>query len=245
MTNPGSVALTAQRVWMYLPVQHNGWFRLSAIETKLPHKIQGDSLGHTIFFASLDLGAFERRLASLNVALEPTSMAPGPVQDPLDWLAPERYIESDDDEIAMTASRLKADSVALTVLNIYRFVATWLEYSSYTPETFGAAYAFRGRRGDCTEYACLVVALCRACGISARVVEGFVTDRSFAPKPMDYHDWAEVLVDGQWRVVDAQKGALFEREVQYIPFRYYRDGTQNGVGSAHRYRVEGVMEFGV
>ncbi|MCL2876589.1 MAG: transglutaminase-like domain-containing protein [Betaproteobacteria bacterium] len=246
MTNPGPVELTAQRLWMYLPVQRNAWFRLSGIETSLPHEIQIDPLGHTILFASVErLAAYARRSASLIVTLERVSMPMPAVQDPQDWMAPERYIESDDSEIIMAASTLKADSMAATVRNIYHFVAAHLQYAGYIAEDLGAAYALRQRRGDCTEYACLVVALCRAAGIAARMVEGFVTDRSFAPRPMDYHDWAEVLVDGHWRVVDAQKGALFERESQYIPFRYYRDKTLNGVGSAHRYRVEGEMGFGV
>ncbi|MRT32617.1 hypothetical protein FGX01_01685 [Xylella fastidiosa subsp. multiplex] len=60
---------------------------------------------------------------------------------------------------------------------------------------------------------------------------------------MDCHDWAEVLIDGQWQIVDAQKDALVPQDARYIAFRYYRDTPSNGVGSAHRYRVEGEMEL--
>ena len=131
----------------------------------------------------------------------------------------------------------------MTVVSLMSIVK--IVKAGYAPEDFGALYALRQRRGDCSEYACLVVALCRAAGIPARMVEGYVSDRSFAPKPMDFHDWAEVLVDGQWRVVDAQKGALLEKEALYIAFRYFRDKALNGVGLAHRYRVEGGMDFSV
>lgn len=246
MNNPVSHDLPTQRLWMYLPVRRNAWWTLDGIETRLSHELQSDPLGHTVLFASMDnLNAYAQRLASLTIHLKRTGASTPLVQDARDWLGPERYIESDADEIASQARALKSGSEGETVRNIHDFVASSLEYAGYLPEDFGALYALRKRRGDCTEYAGLVVALCRASGIPARMVEGYVTERSFAPRPMDFHDWAEVLVDGQWRVVDAQKGAFLEREAQYLPFRYYRDRALNGVGLAHRYRVEGEMEFSV
>lgn len=246
MNNPGPLDLAAQRLWMYLPVRRNAWWTLDGVETSLRHELQADPLGHTILFVSIDkLSAYARRTASLMISLKRTG-APMPApKDAQDWLAPERYIESDHEAIAVQARALKSATHEGTVRNIHGFVAASVEYAGYAPEDFGALYALRQRRGDCSEYACLVVALCRAAGIPARMVEGYVTDRSVAPKPMDFHDWAEVLVDGQWRVADAQKGALLEKEAQYIAFRYYRDKALNGVGLAHRYRVEGDMEFSV
>lgn len=246
MNNPGSLDLAAQRLWMYLPVRRNAWWTLDTVETSLQHELQADPLGHTILFVSIDkLSAYARRAASLMISLKRAG-APMPApRGAQDWLAPERYIESDHEAIAAQARALKSATDEGTVRNIHGFVAASVDYAGYTPEDFGALYALRQRRGDCSEYACLVVALCRAAGIPARMVEGYVTDRSFAPKPMDFHDWAEVLVGGQWRVVDAQKGALLEKEAQYIAFRYYRDKALNGVGLAHRYRVEGGMEFSV
>ena len=246
MNNPGSLDLTAQRLWMYLPVRRNAWWTLDGVETSLRHELQTDPLGHSILFVSIDkLSAYARRTAALMIGLKRAG-APMPApKDAQDWLAPERYIESDHEAIAAQARALKSATDEGTVRNIHGFVAASVDYAGYAPEDFGALYALRQRRGDCSEYACLVVALCRAAGIPARMVEGYVSDRSFAPKPMDFHDWAEVLVDGQWRVADAQKGALLEKEVQYIAFRYYRDKALNGVGLAHRYRVEGGMEFSV
>ncbi|WP_432728920.1 transglutaminase-like domain-containing protein [Variovorax sp. W6] len=247
MSNPGAVALAAQRVWMYLPVRRSACWTLGGIDFGLPHELQRDALGHSILFVPLDgLTAYARRSAPLMVHLKRTEMMSSPViQDANEWLDPERYIESDAGEIASQASALRSGTTRETIRNIYDFVASNLEYAGYLLENFGALYALRRRRGDCTEYAGLVVALCRALSIPARMVEGYVTDRSFAPKPMDFHDWAEVVVDGRWRVVDAQKGSFLERDEQYIPLRYYRDRALNGVGLAHRYRVEGEMEFSV
>jgi len=58
----------------------------------------------------------------------------------------------------------------------------------------------RHRQGDCTEHELLFTALCRAAGIPARPVEGFVysgpSERTFA-----VHRWAQVYV-GSWVDVD-------------------------------------------
>jgi hypothetical protein len=246
MVNRGAAELAPQRLWMYLPVRQNDWWSLEAAETDLGHALQTDALGHTILFVETQaLSGYARRSAALAVKLKRTPVRVPARVNAVEWLLPERYIESGNDMIAAQALALKAATEKETVRNIYDFVTSHLVYAGYVPEDLGALYALKQRRGDCSEYACLVVALCRASGIAARMVEGYVTDRSFAPKPMDFHDWAEVAMDGRWRVVDAQKGTFVEREVQYIPFRYYRDKALNGVGLAHRYRVEGEMEFSV
>lgn len=62
--------------------------------------------------------------------------------------------------------------------------------------------------GDCTEYAMLAAAMCRAVGVPSRTVLGLV----YAP-PKDgtrpflaYHMWYEVYADGQWLPLDATLG---------------------------------------
>ncbi|WP_431112936.1 transglutaminase-like domain-containing protein [Variovorax paradoxus] len=246
MVNPGAHELGPQRLWMYLPVGKNDWWTLEAVETEAAHALQTDSLGHTILFVETrEFSGFARRSAALAVRLK-RDLARLPARiDADEWLRAERFIESEDKMIAAHALALRAATDQATVRNIYEFVVSHLVYAGYVPEDLGALYALKQRRGDCSEYASLVVALCRALGIPARRVGGYVTDRSFAPKPMDFHDWAEVAMDGRWRVVDAQKGALADREIQYVPFRYYRDAVLNNIGTSHRYRVEGNMEFSV
>lgn len=55
--------------------------------------------------------------------------------------------------------------------------------------------------GVCRDFAHLVVALCRACEIPARVVAVYAPGLS----PMDFHLVAEVAVDGRWTVWDATR----------------------------------------
>lgn len=56
-------------------------------------------------------------------------------------------------------------------------------------------------RGDCLEYATLLVALCRNAGIPARVVSGIAYAGS-NPPGFAYHAWAEVLENGRWVALD-------------------------------------------
>src|SRR5205823_13813112 len=61
--------------------------------------------------------------------------------------------------------------------------------------------------GDCTEYAMLAAAMCRAVGVPSRTVLGLVyaTNREGRPV-MAYHMWFEVYADGQWVPLDATLG---------------------------------------
>jgi len=53
------------------------------------------------------------------------------------------------------------------------------------------------KRGDCTEFSVLMVALCRAAGIPARANVGIMCARNI----FAYHMWPEVYV-GQWLPLD-------------------------------------------
>lgn len=243
--NPGARALVDQRLWFYLPLQRTDAFTLGIVDAAVPHTIETDRLGHSILHVSdLALPPYAQRAVTVSVLLNPADTAPVISSSDREalWLAPQRFIESDDATIIAAARRLRGGDDFVTIRNIYDFVSTELRYAGYVAENLGATYALRERRGDCTEYATLVVALCRALGIPARMVEGYVSDRSFVPAAKDYHDWAEVWLAGRWRVVDAQKKAFLVNETAYIGFRRYLDQSINGVGLAHRYRVDGEME---
>lgn len=61
--------------------------------------------------------------------------------------------------------------------------------------------------GDCTEYAMLAAAMCRAVGIPSRTAMGviYATDKKGHPV-LAYHMWFEVYVSGQWVPLDATRG---------------------------------------
>lgn len=58
--------------------------------------------------------------------------------------------------------------------------------------------------GDCTEYAMLAAAMCRAVGVPSRTVLGLVYAPAKDGKPyLAFHMWYEVFADGQWLPLDA------------------------------------------
>lgn len=103
------------------------------------------------------------------------------------------------------AAGINSQSEIKMVKDIYDYVVDNMEYSIYKGEG-GAAYAALQKSGDCSEYADLFVALCRAKGIPARVVIGYVVevdDEDDLPK----HAWAEVyLEDYGWVQFDPTWG---------------------------------------
>lgn len=74
------------------------------------------------------------------------------------------------------------------------------EILRYVPQRHerGAAYAIENRVGDCTEYAALFAALCRARGIPARLISGFAS----SGKKWERHGWSEVWIRNSWIPVD-------------------------------------------
>ena len=102
--------------------------------------------------------------------------------------------------IRQTADSLIGKTEEETVRNIFNFVVNHLEYHRFPNDNRGAKRALRQGRGDCTEYSELMIALCRANGIPARIANGFVTTHvSDNPR----HNWVEVYFsDVGWVAFD-------------------------------------------
>ncbi len=70
-------------------------------------------------------------------------------------------------------------------------------------DSVSALDALQKRKGECQSHTNLFVALARAAGIPARVVNGLVYSSEF--KGFAYHAWPEVYI-GQWRALDPTLG---------------------------------------
>ena len=77
-----------------------------------------------------------------------------------------------------------------------------------------ASDALRIKKGVCRQFSRLFVALCRASGIPARYVKGYVVKED---KSISGHAWAEFLDENQnWNIVEPQ-GTIFDR----YPITYF------------------------
>jgi hypothetical protein len=131
------------------------------------------------------------------------------------WLRHEDYLEKDAPEIVAAAQELRGHSEVETVRKTMAFVTSTVRPGPYDPADRGALWALHKKQGDCTEFADLFVALCRANNLPARFRQGFLVCElpgGGTPK----HDWAEVyLADYGWVPFDPRNvaggGATVER----------------------------------
>lgn len=138
------------------------------------------------------------------------------------YLQPEPFIESDHPRIIAQAAALAAPKAMQTIENIFDWVSKQIDDIGYVKQTRGALYAIDHQQGDCTEFACLFVALCRANGIPARVVGGFVCPRNTVLDLGDYHNWAEFFHKGRWHVADPQRRRLMREQQTYVAFHHWQ-----------------------
>lgn len=107
------------------------------------------------------------------------------------FLQPEEMIQSDDDKIVEMGSSLRGVNEIETAKNIFEFTRDHLEYHNFNNSHQGAKRALKKGRGDCTEYAELMIALLRSLGIPSRLVMG-VTLHTEKEKRFGFHNWVEV-----------------------------------------------------
>ncbi|AIY41405.1 hypothetical protein LT85_2247 [Collimonas arenae] len=245
LSNPHPSELRDQQLWLYLPASESPIQQIDSVSVSAKHNMLSDALGHNILQLSFTrIAPLATKVVSIAVdVLLHDASEPAPLKDFRDWLTTERYIETSDAHIQALAAQLRQPTAQSSGRAIYEWLRQNMHYAGYIADDLGALYAVTQRSGDCTEYAYLAVALARANGIPARMVGGYVTDRNIAPRAEDYHNWAELHIDGAWRLLDAQKEHWLTPAQQYIAFRFYRDKITNPVGLAHRFHSNGELQI--
>jgi transglutaminase-like putative cysteine protease len=78
-----------------------------------------------------------------------------------------------------------------------------------------AIYACNVKKGNCTDFHSLFIAIARARGIPARFTIGFPLGASNAGNISGYHCWAEFYAGGQWVPIDASEAWKHPQLRQY------------------------------
>ena len=146
---------------------------------------------------------------------------------------PSRYAESD--RLAIIAAK-RFDGLAGQEL--MRGIESWVHSNLYyvpgvSGPTDGAVDAYLAQQGVCRDFAHLVIALARGCGLPARLASAYAPGLT----PMDFHAVAEVAVDGIWQVVDATRMAPRQSLVRIATGR---DAADTAFLTCHR----GKIRFG-
>ena len=119
---------------------------------------------------------------------------------------PTRFVQSDRKEIIDIAHQAvgKTKDAGEAVRKIEAFVAKYVENKSLSVGYASAAEVAASRQGDCTEYAVLTAAMCRAVGIPAQVVTGVAyVDDWAGHQGFGGHAWTQAYVKDRWVGLDA------------------------------------------
>lgn len=132
-------------------------------------------------------------------------------QEMAEYLAPNSWIQSQHADVVALAKKAmgKATHAGTAAKNIERFVSSYISNRSLSVGYASALEVVKSKQGDCTEFALLTAALCRAVGIPARVVFGIVYVRDEFEGHSNFfggHAWTQVFIDGNWYSLDAAMG---------------------------------------
>lgn len=236
--NTGNELVTNAGFWCQAPVVLTPLQKSVRVQTHPAAKTQGDEWGNQIlYFAITNLPPFGTKIiqveAELKYAGEPQVIAVGPMEV---FLNPEPHVESAAPEIQAVAARIpRGGKPHVMAHQIFRWIAANVENAGYEAEDLGALWTVQNRKGDCTEQSYLFVALCRACGIPARVMAGYLCDRNCRLNPTAFHNWAEYYDGEHWQLVDVQLGEFDSKSPRYIATRIFA-GADPGF---HRFRIKG------
>jgi transglutaminase-like putative cysteine protease len=126
-----------------------------------------------------------------------------------EFLKSNYFINSDDAEVKKLAARAvgRETDPWRKAQRIEGFVREFMLPADYTEAMAPADHVARTRTGDCTEYAMLTAAMCRAQGVPSRTAIGLVYVNNLLGRPgLAFHMWTEVFVNGQWLALDATLG---------------------------------------
>jgi hypothetical protein len=130
----------------------------------------------------------------------------GSDQKILEATKPTRFLQSDQKEIIDLARSAvgRTKDAAEAIKKIEAFVGNYIENTSLSVGYASAAEVAASRQGDCSEFAVLTAAMCRAVGIPAQVVVGIAYVDDFAGlQGFGGHAWNQAYIGGKWIGLDA------------------------------------------
>jgi len=120
----------------------------------------------------------------------------------LEATKPTRFLQSEHKEIVALARKAVGGTKDATeaARRIESFVAQYITNKSLSVGYASAAEVVESRQGDCSEFAVLTAALCRAVGIPAQVVVGVAYVKDFGGiEGFGGHAWTQAYVGGDER----------------------------------------------
>ncbi|MEX0766933.1 MAG: transglutaminase family protein [Microthrixaceae bacterium] len=182
--------------------------------------------------------AVETSLRPLPIASTTMADLSGPsfIDAHIEYLERDRHTDGSAEvsELALRQAKLGGPDVVGAALAIHRFVGSHLRYAAgSTSVGIEVNDVLKGGVGVCQDFAHLTVTMCRAVGIPARYVSGYLfttsdaegIDTSEDMVLVETHAWVEVAVPGWgWLALDPTNGqSVGERHVKIGHGRSYDD----------------------
>jgi tetratricopeptide (TPR) repeat protein len=147
--------------------------------------------------------------------------------DTLSCLKDEENFRSNSKPILKAAEGLTGSNREEITKAIFNYVTGNLEYHIFLEQDRGAKKALREGRGDCTEYSELMVTLCRAKQIPARIVMGLIPRSN---GEVGHHNWVEVFFpeygwvafDPTWADHMSSTTTFYSMSNSYVQLSYRR-----------------------
>ena len=241
LQNRSHQVLQQAELWTFAPVKQTASQRCLGLQSNYPYKLLIDASDNQVLhFTFENLAPYATRVVTIKANLLVSATA-NPIPSgpwPRD-LNPQKYIESDHSAITRIAQKLQKPDASKTIEEVFCWVAGNVRYSGYAGRDRGALYALEHKKGDCTEYANLFVALCRANGIAARPIGGYVCPQSGVLKARDYHNWVEFYLNDTWQLADPQNRVLMRNTADYIAMRIIHGSEDDPMGPYNRFRFKG------
>ncbi len=217
------------------PVKRTAFQECLKIRATRDFELIEDKLGNqTLLFRLADVAPYAVVPVGVEAELRINPEPAGERTPPGEYLLPQRLVESQSPEIAALAARLKDPGLML------KWVSKEVGGLPGTDTVDrGALHAFKTRKGDCTESACLLAALGRAAGFPSRVMRGYVCPRDMKVDPAMFHDWTETLLDGHWRPADPRKGVDGDACRGHIAFIILADDPESPLPGGRRFGITG------
>ena len=221
----------------YGPVEVTSSQKVKRIDATYDYSVEKDQIGNQVMTFNLQsIPPYGSKVITVTAEMELASK-PNTVNERklTEYLRSEKFIELENKSIKDLSRRLGNVKNIPVSQTVYNWVSRNLSDAGYIQRDRGAAYALKEKRGDCTEYMYLAVALLRNNNIPARGVAGFVVSSNGVLDADEYHNWAEYYQDSRWHILDAQKKVFDKNYEDYIAFRIFGDKGRNMMSQSQRF----------
>lgn len=220
--NSSNTAAEAVPVWISAPVRQTSTQWCQRLKISRDAVLVVDEDGNQAFKVMLDRVAPLGRTTitiEADLCLDGVPQAHGSDATNAAYLSPQRFIESDAPPIVERARRFGGNDADSTAKRIFDWVGGHVQPTTRFRSTRGASYALEHAEGDCSEYAFLFTALCRARAIPSRCITGYVCQRDAVLRPTMLHSWSEFHDGSVWVLADCQLKAFAPEIPRYVAMR--------------------------